>query len=639
MRNFHRLLVDQKIDRRTFIRQLGQAGISVAAAASLASSLGATVDNELQHSTGPEQGRIVENMTGGDVMLEFLMDWDVPYLFGLAGSEEVGLLDALVDRPVPFVTCLHENAAMAMADGYSRSTGRTSIVSLHSIAGSAYALGQIVGSFRDRVPVVVCAGRQTTDYRGQDGFLEAANLHTLPQNYAQWTWDVMSGESIAEVLRRAFMFAEAPPGGPTFVTFSHDLWAKKVKRAEIIPRSRSNVDQLVPPSESHVKKIINNLLQAQLPVLFLGNECIRYNPSDAVGEIAQLLGAPVMTASKIPVVFPTTHPNFAGQFHTDDPILSPKIDCFWSLGAPMFKRPMKPAQPLISRQALTMHTSLASVDIGRNHPVDTAAFANIESTAKAVLAGLKTRNLDSSAIRERKRWVLEYDAKRRKALAEKAKAEWNNKPISVSRLMIELDRAMDKGAYVVTEIVTSDDHLRKYITIDHAVPMHRRRRNFDTTSGILGWGMAAAIGTNIGNPIKEVWCLTGDGCFNFGSQALWSAARYEVPVGFVIFNNGQYQANRVTQIRGGGKRIQRSGHFIGVNLGHPDINYVSMSASYGIEGERVTDPKKLAGALKRCRRAMRDGRPYVIDVKIALRFEGKDSDWYDFFSVAKMQNA
>ena len=72
-----------------------------------------------------------------------------------------------------------------------------------------------------------------------------------------------NGESIAEVLRRAFMFAEAPPGGPTFVTFSHDLWAKKVKRAEIIPRSRSNVDQLVPPSGSHVKKIINNLLQAR----------------------------------------------------------------------------------------------------------------------------------------------------------------------------------------------------------------------------------------------------------------------------------------------------------------------------------------------------------------------------------------
>ncbi len=639
MSDIHRLLVDEEIDRRTFIRRLGQAGISVAAASTIATSLGAATGRESQANTLPEPGRKLENMSGGDVMLEFLMDWDVPYIFGLAGSEEVGLLDALVERPVPFVTCLHENAAMAMADGFSRSTGKTSIVSLHSIAGAAYALGQIVGSFRDRVPVVVCAGRQTTDYRGQDGFLEAANLHTLPENYAQWTWDVTSGETIAEVLRRAFMFAEAPPGGPTFVTFSHDLWANNVKQAEIIPRSRSNVDQFIPAPESHVKKIANNLLGAKLPVIFLGNECIRHDPSDAVGEIAQLLGALVMTAGKIPAVFPTTHPNYAGQFHTDDPKLSANIDCFWSLGAHMFKRPMKPEQPLISRQAQTMHTSLASIDIGRNYPVDTAAFANIESTAEAVLAELKTRKLKSSAIRERKRWVLEYDAMRRKALADTAKAEWDSNPIATSRLMIELDRAMDDEAYVVSEIVTSDDHIRKYLTIDHKMTKEKRRRNFDTTSGVLGWGMAAAIGTKIGNPQKEVWCLTGDGCFNFGSQALWSAARYEVPIGIIIFNNGQYQANRLTQIRAGGKRILKSGHFIGVNLGHPDINYISMSAAYGIDGEQVTEPGKLAAALKRCRRAMQDGRPYVVDVRIAKRFEGKESDWYDFFSVAKMQNA
>lgn len=180
MSDLHRLLLDQEIDRRTFIRRLGQAGISMAAASALASSLGARAAPASEETKKVARGRIVENMSGGDVMLEFLSDWDVPYLFGLGGSEEVGLLDAMVERDIPFVTCLHENAAMAMADGYSRSTGKTSVVSLHSIAGSAYALGQMVGSFRDRIPVVVCAGRQTTDYRGSDGFLEAANLHTLP---------------------------------------------------------------------------------------------------------------------------------------------------------------------------------------------------------------------------------------------------------------------------------------------------------------------------------------------------------------------------------------------------------------------------------------------------------------------------
>lgn len=639
MENIRRLLIDQKIDRRSFIRRLGQAGISAAAASSLAGALGARADSRLPGVEAPERGRIVENMTGGDVMLEFLLDWDVPYMFGLAGSEEVGLLDAMVDRPMPFITCLHENAAMAMADGYSRSTGQTSMVTLHSVAGAAYALGQIVSSYRDRVPVVVCAGRQATDYRGQDGMLEAANLHTLPEDYAQWTWDVMSAETIPEVLRRAFMFAEAPPGGPSFVTFSNDLWEQNVARAEILPRSRSSVNDVIPPPPSHVKKVTDNLLAADFPVLFLGNECNRYNPSDAVGDIAQSLGAPVMTANLVPLVFPTNHPNYVGQFQYDDPSLLPKIDCFWSLGAHMFKKPKRPEQPLISRQAVTMHTSLAEGDLGRNYPVDTAAYANIVATSEAVLEELRKRNLNTSAIRARKHWLTDYNGKRRKTLEDQSKREWGSNPIALSRLMVELDRAMDEEAYVVAETITSRDAQRHFLTIDHNRPMDKRRRCFDTTSGVLGWGVAAAIGTKIGNPKKEVWCLTGDGSFNFGSQALWSAARYEVPIGIVIFNNGQYQANRLNQVKSGGHRMKATGKFIGVNLGYPDINYVSQAATFGIEAERVTDPNKLAGALKRCRRAMQEGRPYVVDVKIAKRFEGKESDWYDFVSIAQMQNA
>jgi len=128
--------------------------------------------------------------------------------------------------------------------------------------------------------------------------------------------------------------------------------------------------------------------------------------------------------------------------------------------------------------------------------------------------------------------------------------------------------------------------------------------------------------------------LTGDGSFNFGCQALWSAARYEVPIGIVIFNNGQYQANRQNQNLYRGRMVQ-TGKYVGVNLGHPDIDHVKIAAGYGVEGERVTAPGALAEALTRCQRAMGAGRPYLVDVKIARQFEGKDSDWYDFFSVAR----
>ncbi len=624
-----KMLVDSAISRRVFIQQMTAAGISLAGAQSMAASLAASAD-----SGPPVANKVLENLSGGELMAEFLIDWEIPYVFGLAGSEEVGFLDALVDRTqLQYATCLHEHVAMAMADGYSRSTGNTSIVCLHSVAGAAYALGQLVSTYRDRIPVVVTAGRQAVDYRGQDGFLEAANLHDLPSDYAQWTWDVMTAETIPEVLRRAFLLAEAPPGGPTFVTFSKDLWEVPVAKAEVIPRSRSRVSYDVRPPESHVEKIADLLVDSQFPVLLIGNESIRYEVSEEVAAIAEAVGALVTTSSKIPVVFPTTHPNFAGQFLDDRSIL-PKIDTFWSLGAHMFKRSAKPKVPYLNPTTRIMHTSLAEADVARNFPVDTAAIADIKTTASEVLIALGERNLKTSAINARKRWIEDFQQKRQKVISDNEQAHWNESPIALPRLVRELDRQIEPDGYIVSEVVTSDDHLRRYLTFDHRVSPTQRRKNFDTTGGILGWALSAAIGVKMGNPHKEVWCFSGDGSFNFGSQALWSASRYEVPIGFVVFNNGQYQANRLNMVRYNGRMVE-TGKYVGVQLGNPDIKYVAMADAYGIEGERIDDPAKLTAAIRRCKRAMADGRPYLLDVIIEKRFEGKDSDWYDYFSIAK----
>jgi thiamine pyrophosphate-dependent acetolactate synthase large subunit-like protein len=107
-----------------------------------------------------------------------------------------------------------------------------------------------------------------------------------------------------------------------------------------------------------------------------------------------------------------------------------------------------------------------------------------------------------------------------------------------------------------------------------------------------------------------------------------------VPIGIIVFNNGQYQANRLNQNRYKGRMLQ-TGKYIGVNLGHPDINYVRMAETYGLEGERIDEPADLAAALKRCQRAMREGRPYLIDVRIGTWDAGSDSTWFDFFSIGR----
>ncbi|TNE67796.1 MAG: thiamine pyrophosphate-binding protein [Alphaproteobacteria bacterium] len=634
LKDISRLFLDQKIGRREFIRRLGVAGVTATSAAALATHLeGPAARADTPTVPAPENPRKIEGATGGELVAEFLMDWDVPYVFGLAGSEEVGLLDAFVDRTaLQFTTCLHENCAMAMADGYSRSTGKTSVVQLHSVAGAAFALGQMVSSFKDRIPVVIMVGRQSTNFRGHDGFLEAPGLHELPKDYARWTWDVMNAATIPEVMRRAFLLAEAPPGGPSFVTISKDLFETRVPETEIVPRSRSVVSTDVAPNAAHVKALADYLLSADFPMLFLGNECIRHEISDTVAEIAELTGAGVMFSVKIPCVFPTTHPHFVGEV-MDDPSLFARTDCFWSIGGHMFKFFNRPREAVFKKNARILHTSLVESEVGRNYPVDLAAIASIKTTTEQVLAELKTRQTDTAAIRARRVWFADYAAARKAKFTKEAEAAHDQVPIATSRLMIELNKAIDKGAYIVSELISSDDHPRRYLDFDHKQPASERRRNFYTTSGVLGWGVAAAIGTKIGNPNKEVWCLTGDGSFNFGCQALWSAARYEVPVGIVIFNNGQYQSNRINSARLKG-RMYETGKYIGVDLGHPTIDHVALAKAYGVAGEVVEQPDDIAPALLRAKAAMAAGKPYLVDIKIEKRFDGKESDWFDHYSVA-----
>ncbi len=626
-----KLFLEQRIGRRTFVKRLAQVGLASTAATRLASSLSA--------ESGARQeapaGRVVHDLTGGELMAEFLLDWNVSYVFGLGGSEEVGFLDALVDRlSLQYVQALHEGSVMSMADGYARASGETPIMNLHSVAGAGYALAPMVNAFKDRIPVVITVGRQDTKIRGSNAFLEAVNLHQLPRDYTRWTWDVMSADTIPEVLRRAFLLARVPPGGPTFVTFSKDLWEVRVKRAEILPRSRSEPALEISPDPEQISGAVDMLLDAELPVIVVGREVSRYGGADELMEIAELLGAPVLKdiqTSHSPVVYPTTHPHYAGKFQ-EDPNFPTDFDLFWSVGGTMFSLDVLAPQPLVPRASKVIHTGLDATEIGRNYPVDLAIMANSKAATAAVLEELRTRNLPATVVEDRRRWVEQYHNQRRKGLEQQAEKAWNNRPISGERLAVELNRRMDGQAIVVAELITSETFLQSYIDIDHRTAA--RRRNMTSSGGVLGWGVAAAVGAKIARPDRQVVALVGDGSFQFGVQALWSAVRYEVPVAVIVWNNDAYQANRLALHAYGG-RAAETGKYVGCSLASPDIDNVSIAKGYGVEAERVEDPDDLASALERCFQATAAGRPYLLDVKIEPRSGGADSTWYDFFSVAR----
>ena len=148
------------------------------------------------------------------------------------------------------------------------------------------------------------------------------------------------------------------------------------------------------------------------------------------------------------------------------------------------------------------------------------------------------------------------------------------------------------------------------------------------------FGKPQSIGAAIASPKRPVVCSIGDGSVMYSASAFWTMARYSVPVLTIVWNNHNYQTVRHAYSRYRGK-MEQNGHYAGMYLGAPEIDFVKLAESQGVGGEKVTKGADLEAAIKRGTRAARDGKPYLIDVLISCYGGGAESTWYEKFSVAE----
>ncbi|HWP34245.1 MAG TPA: thiamine pyrophosphate-binding protein, partial [Thermodesulfobacteriota bacterium] len=165
-------------------------------------------------------------MTGAEAAVRALEAAGVEYLFGLPGSTEAPLLDALAaGAGFRYLLALHESVAVGMADGYGRASGRPGVASLHTSVGTANALGAIYNAWRDASPVVVTAGHKDTRLANRDGFCTVPDLAGLPRAFTKWSGESRAADQIAADLHRALRIAATPPCGPTFLALPEELLA------------------------------------------------------------------------------------------------------------------------------------------------------------------------------------------------------------------------------------------------------------------------------------------------------------------------------------------------------------------------------------------------------------------------------
>ena len=229
---------------------------------------------------------------------------------------------------------------------------------------------------------------------------------------------------------------------------------------------------------------------------------------------------------------------------------------------------------------------------------------------------------------ERLARAAEYTTKQRKLLDRVIKETPYDGDITMERLGIELEAALEKDTIYVND-VDSGKRMDPFMTWGP-----NDKTYIGTGPNVLGWGMAGAFGVKLAKPDKPVIGVVGDGSFLFsGPQPLWSIARYESPVTIVVLNNRSYNNERNRIWMSGGVQFQH-GRDMTCYLGTPDVDYAKTSQAFGVEAEIVKDPRKIQEAVKRAKAANVAGRPYLLDVAVARNGIGSASTWHPSYSVA-----
>src|SRR5258706_5962873 len=234
MRELVAQYLSRSISRRSFLKGLTTAGVSLAAAESILQSLVPVARAQEVRGAASAAIKVFEG-TGGACFAEQLIASGVKYVFGSSASEDAMFYEALVDRPqLRYILTPHEGPGAAMAAGYVKASGEPAIVMQAAVVGLMNAMGQMYNAFKEQTPLVFYSYRtDQTQRAGRDGFEEVANQEQIVAPLTKYSWLARRADMIPETVRRAFKAAWTPPYGPSYASWHSDFNDEKV-RTEII---------------------------------------------------------------------------------------------------------------------------------------------------------------------------------------------------------------------------------------------------------------------------------------------------------------------------------------------------------------------------------------------------------------------
>ncbi len=564
---------------------------------------------------------------GSDVIAQALREQNVPYVCLNPGASYRGLHDSLVNflgnKTPQMIVCMHEEHAVAMAHGWATVTGTPLAAIVHSNVGLMHASMAVFNAWCNRMPVVLLGATGPVDAMKRRPWIDwihtCADQGALVRGYTKWDDQPASPAAAVESIRRAFTIARARPAGPCYINLDAaiqemelDEWPKFEDVARYQPAADNE------PPRSAIEQAVAALAKAKNPLILSGRVSRSQEGWDKRVELAEWLGARVLTSLKDAASFPTSHPLYAGEtgwkLRPSLVELVKKADVVLSLDwvdpAGTVQQAFPPGSgkgPVVINVSndYRIHNGW-SMDYEIMPAVDVWMATVPETAVVCLLEGLASANVAKKpkpAARPLPK-VPEPDAKSGPVnindLARVFAAVTQGQPISI------MSRSLGwppNGNFIESPL----DFLGS------------------NGGGGVGSGPGMAVGAALAlrdtAPGRIPVAVLGDGDFMMGVNALWTAANQKIPMLLVVANNRSYYNDEEHQKHIAHHRGRPEENApIGQRMEGPDADLVGIARAQGWDGERIDDIAAVADGLKRALAAVKAGKCFVLDVRVAPEY-------------------
>ena len=544
---------------------------------------------------------------GGRALIQSLEMEGVEAIFGLPGGAILPVYDPIIDSPIRHILVRHEQGAGHMAEGYAHATGRPGVAMVTSGPGATNIVTPLADAYMDSIPMVCITGQVPLPAIGSDAFQEA-DITGITQSVTKHNFLVTSAADIPRTIREAFHIATTGRPGPVLVDIPKDIvdpnnpasamdwyWPDSVDLPGYKPNTRGHPKM--------IKQAAELICRSERPVIYAGGGILKARAAEALRELAEMTGIPVVTTLMARGAFPDDHelclgmPGMHGNYTAVTSMQ--ESDLLIALGS-RFDDRVTGKVPDFAPEAKIIHVDIDPAELGKVRRPDVPIVGDcrlvIEELVRAIgdLGGSDAQP-DRSPWRSRiSGWQEKYPL-----TYEQSEPGDGLKPQFVLETL--RDNTPDDT------IVASGVGQHQMWASQHWKFNHPYTWVNSGGLGTMGFAVPAAIGAKVGRPDRMVWAVDGDGCFQMTAQELVTAAAERIPVKVAILNNAYLGMVRQWQ------EMFYEERYSEVYLS-PDLpDYKLWAEAMGCEGMRVEDPEDVLPAIEKANEI--DDRPVVIDFR------------------------